>query len=679
MPTCANSPCFSVRTHAACSLFSCLILIMAAVSSGCDNGAGAVGASPTSAGSRVEPQISTSRFQESTTTASRAKAVPAARAAAFTQLKSHLIDSKAIARDDDSSSPSRLVVTYDAAGATEGLWAFGPGGLGVTLDRSTVTNSQQESFDAAFRSFLGKYPALFASSQEGLSQPRLSVHKLASGKVLHHLEYRQVVDGIPVFNGEVAASFVDGILVSVNGAIEEPSAMRLAKAQLPAGGRPRASGLQNEAEGKTEQLAEEPELLWDHGGQRFIHQFKSGAWVRHVAPEDGTILYESDGRKHGYWAEVERTYRVSMLSDTDIWPYAGQDTDVPWWGAAYINPPSATFYHHSDYGYNYFAAPTYGYIYTGPADHLVTGSGTRTQPQRWGDFTESYSPTGGRTQAFASQHTVRWVQHAAQVIAQMPMASYITDWSPVAVVVGIPGEVSSAMPSCTGSGSWQISDAGDCIEIAPIMGPPDRPDVPGYGIIFHEYGHVADYRIKGFRPATCEIGALSEQIAHMVAASIFMWTWGIGTEFTDYDGHSEPAYNDPNVKHSIHGLTAGGNKVHGPNFWQSRCYVADCSAGGYYGGFGLTQAFWESAHGVNCGSGSCLSTNDGSTWGAAISALAYAMYNTGLNEGFQSFAANLLTYYYYYCGETIWGNRWWIFNHHRLVGPDYGYFQCNTD
>ena len=617
------------------------------------------------------------------------QSVPASRVDALGKLKLNLEQANAI-RKESGTGPSTFTSHFDKTGATDGVWAFGIGGLGASVKVRSGKGATAGDFDSILRVFLAQNQSLFAAS-DGLVGPTLSEYSLPGDKVMHYVEYHQIVDGVPVLDGEVSASFIDGVLVSINGAIEDPQLVRAAKAKLSP---ERTSAA--EAEAKLEDvdvLLEAPRLMWDHDGQQLIHHLRiakkdgSDARTRLVSAATGALVRELDGRKNASWTEASRTYRVFSPQSGDTHPYAMNDTNESWISVAYVNPPNQTLYQHGDFGNNSYAAHTYGYVYTGPANpSRVDDPAYRTQPWYSGDFTSPYDPNGGRSQDFSSQHDTFWAENAAQVTASTAFRNYISDWAPVAIITGVPN---GATTYINGDGGWGINDVHSVIQMD--GGTQSEwgtyPNVASLGTIFHEYGHIVDYRIKGDRGSNCnETASLAEEIAAMFAMSVFMYDWGITSGFTGYYGHTEPGWGwDPTTLGSLQGLgqpNADLALVHLDNNAQLSCYDTRtspaCGIAMYNWGVSLLQAYWEAAHAVNCGGGICGYLNDGSSYIDARNALAYAIKNTGLSQGYIPFVANFLCYYYYVIGSPVWDNRWWIFNHHRLIGPNYGYSPCHA-
>jgi hypothetical protein len=155
-----------------------------------------------------------------------------------------------------------------------------------------------------------------------------------------------------------------------------------------------------------------------------------------------------------------------------------------------------------------------------------------------------------------------------------------------------------------------------------------------------------------------------------------------GTLWTDYDVAPGGGGSSANL-----GWVAGGVgpvPVH-TNTSDVKCWAkpgVTCVQDGsseYTYAWPLLQAYWESVHGRNCNVApgqACGVFNDGAGADEARWAFFYAMKNSNLSAGYWTFVANFLTYYYYSVGLTQWSNRWWVFNHHRLVGTQYAGVSC---
>jgi hypothetical protein len=629
-------------------------------------------------------------------------APPAARVAAVHSLKRRLGAS-------DVGSPGGMAPEftplYDPTGAVSGLWSYREGGLGVTVVAKEGAAPTREELDAAFRAFVSTNADLYDLSAGDASQmgwlvgPELAQYVSPAGKRVQKLQYRQVVDGVGLVGEGVTAVFTDGALVSVNGTLENPEVVRTAR-------RPRltvdlaedAAAAHNRNRGFSGYSVAGTELLWDRSRGKFVYKVHAApvrpfAGVTQTVDGDtGAILHESSDLvgavgPNTSLPEVSKQYLVDQPYGTDGHPFFFHDVTQNWVGLGDTVGGISVAYH-ADKGNGGFTHPTFGYYWTGGTGYNpspgVNDSANKTYYTDAFNFNTAYSP--GATSLFASHHTVRWVQHAAQVAARTTFKSLYSTGKAnqvLSVVVGIPGGSSYTYQDC----SNKFGLSGDCVAIAPSTQPfVGRGDVTALGPMFHEYGHVASERMHngdGRGNHGCEQQSLEETTAEMYSMFTFMWTYGINTTLTDYNAHG--TVPNPAATGFIHGfgVAAQNPTVHMDNNVNLQCYdtrnnACNTAPAPYNFGMALVQGYWESAHGVNCGSGgACVTLNDGSTNDHAGNALAYAMWATPLDQNFVTFVANFLQYYWDHVGQTAWNNRWWIFNHHRLVGPNYGYSPCH--
>lgn len=607
-----------------------------------------------------------------------------------------------------------FLTSFDDAGRLEGVWALRGGGLSPSL---SVTEPRTAAhLDKMFRSFVRQNAALYdlqgsaaetGSEMDWLRTGELVQYTSPEGKIVRHLHYDQTVQGIPIKGGEIIASFVGADLISVNGALENPAGVEKFTPTAIPDARARAIAVDQDrsAYGGTS-TATKTSLLWDRNRGIPVYRVSTLPSSETVAmrpsrylidAQSGSVLDRQDDSLGAAGpstslAEVSRNYKLYQPIWTDQYPFIRHEATHSWVGLKEIIS-GTTYYYHSDKGNGGATHPTFGYIYTGPGPNPVISPSNKSCLGVFGDFTSAY--TVGNTSPFASQHTVRWAQYAAQMAAATTFKSLykaaVTNQT-MSVVVGTPGGSSFAYGDCTG---WGLSGT-DCIEIAPLAQPwVGASDVSALGVIYHEYGHIADGRMTypDYRNNNhgCEPMSLEETIAGIFSTTVFLWQYGITATFTDYDGHGDPSLA-PGVQGFFHGLGHGGAQnpwVHfnnpmppalpGVNPGDIVCYDTrknSCAPNQYNYGMGLVQAYWEAAHGTNCGAG-CVTLSDGSSQAHARNALAYAMSTTTAASDFVTFSANFLTYYWTSVGDPPYTNRWWIFNHHRLVGPNYGYSPCH--
>jgi len=181
---------------------------------------------------------------------------------------------------------------------------------------------------------------------------------------------------------------------------------------------------------------------------------------------------------------------------------------------------------------------------------------------------------------------------------------------------------------------------------------------------------------------TCEGGtseegrSVGESVAAIHSIAMFASIFGLNTGFTDYDNGSLWELDN-----------AGTSSTHKDNNDRLDCYNPNASFGTSPGDFAtydygssVRQAFWESVHGINCfvsAGQPCVTINSGSNKVLDAKKAVYdAMQTTGLSGTQRVLVANLLSYYYYFVSQAAWNDRWWIFNHHNLVGPNPSYSPC---
>jgi hypothetical protein len=206
--------------------------------------------------------------------------------------------------------------------------------------------------------------------------------------------------------------------------------------------------------------------------------------------------------------------------------------------------------------------------------------------------------------------------------------------------------------------------------------------------IFHEVGHGIDLKYNSgyFRyssitgscdPNTSdEASSLNETVASLYAIMMMFHEFGASTSFTQ------------SSITSLSHLTASGSLDAHTNDSNLKCHAdpsIDCgdnAIGIYNYGHGLLQAYFEINHGLNCDgpiNEPCYVMPDTVRTDEARWALFYAMKNTPITGTYREFVSNLLDYYYYDVGQDPWNDRWWVLNHHGLVGPDYSYTPCSED
>lgn len=114
----------------------------------------------------------------------------------------------------------------------------------------------------------------------------------------------------------------------------------------------------------------------------------------------------------------------------------------------------------------------------------------------------------------------------------------------------------------------------------------------------------------------------------------------------------------------------------------SLCNDNDVPATKYEYGRALIQAYWEIAHGLNChgpDTDPCYVMNGFPGSDQARWAYFYAMKESPRDATYREFVADILQYFNDDVGYYEYNDRWWVFNHHGLIGPDYSYTPCSFD
>lgn len=307
------------------------------------------------------------------------------------------------------------------------------------------------------------------------------------------------------------------------------------------------------------------------------------------------------------------------------------------------------------------------------------------------------------TDAFQVQHLSYWLQRAVRA------ADVNFNWWPpsnaaykTASVVGIANVSDAVMGSLAGwagtNGCWNQAtwdnrgDVGQnprvtCIRFRGSLNfAPGKKGTP-LGVIFHEVGHAIDYKYGGGNgranaiSGACNVNtaeeswSLGETIPSLYSMMMMFHEFGTATGFTDEDGDGSA--------NGLASLSSLGTPAHQGDS-SLRCHAAtgdDCAQVYSYGA-ALVQAYWEIALGLSCDGpeeDACYVMPDTARADQARWALFYAMKVSSRNSTFKAFTADILGYYYNAIGYDEWASRWWVFNHHGLVGPDYGYSPCHSD
>jgi hypothetical protein len=591
------------------------------------------------------------------------------------------------------SAPPSVSVRVDKAARVAGVTVFSPKGLGlIGQPRKLSVNAAL----ASLRKFVQDNPSLYDLQGGTIAErPELdwltvrdfSENELKGGHLVQRLRLAQSIHGLPVMESDMNVMFHDGVLISVNGPLFNPAAAAAWSRKTVAKDAAIAAALKrDESLLKAGVARQDAELLWDAERSRAVYLIRNRttapdhklAGVVHIVDAETAVELETRQELHAdspdfSQPEVLRDYLVFQPLPTDPRPLLANPANLQTRGWLGLQESGSVFWPW-DKGNAGFTHPTAVYSFA---------SGTTATPLAFGGsfrFTPSEAP--GDNGAFAVQHTALWSMHAAQVAGYQFKGYYNAAVAndPLRVVVGWKGSPAGSSRywrkgTCPFSGFSE-----DCVGINGAVQPVEGTNFSGIGVILHEYGHSVSNRMlwPNHRLAsTCESGSVEENSAAMFAMTAIMWQYGITANFTDYDGH--PSIFTGAAQGALDELGHPTARVHLNNNAQIACYnappqpCAGTSTSLYTFGEPMIQAFWEAAHSVNCGSGTCVGLGDGSIHWDSGAALAYAMFATPAGNDFVQFTANFLAYYYYNVGFTAWNNRWWIFNHHRLVGPNYGY------
>lgn len=321
---------------------------------------------------------------------------------------------------------------------------------------------------------------------------------------------------------------------------------------------------------------------------------------------------------------------------------------------------------------------------------------------------------------FYSQHASYWGQRAMATadtnFAWWPPSNPSYKYQRVTIVTDVTGQGQFNSDGCWSYNVWRSmdGDSGQNPKVGCVRAPIESnyPNATKIDTIFHEFGHAIDWKYQGGNmrvdiphPPPCdpntseEAESLGETIAALYSMMMMLQEFSGSFAFTDYDaingtlnGLGQNAFeafvhtdDDDVVCHAPHnpgGGPAPWKTWHpgpSPNPWDQMCDDPTWSPGKYRYGVPLLQAYWESAHGRDCDGNpgdACQIFTDIATPIHAKWALFYAMKVTPQAGTYRDFVANFLSYYFYDVHQDSWNNRWWVFNHHRLVGPPPLYSPC---
>ncbi len=586
----------------------------------------------------------------------------------------------------DGEQRSVVHATYDTNGYVTGLWAFSHEGL----MRTSKDEKAEETFwrflseNAPIFDFRDRSPETIAASS-GLHLSHSEETSDPTGKIVTTLEYRQQHHSLDIIDGTVTAIFWDDRLTSVVGPIispddpigdktvmldEQGAAERARNEASKRAGRemgvlPRSFGLELSSGRIVYVFRAMPISAASTAELSFGH-----VYTVKIDGETGNVVDWSSDQRH--FNSVETSYKVYKPQPTAATPDVQDVATV----TGYAALDQGWLYPWQDELADRSPVPTYDTGVRWPG----YGLGFEVRGYLDGGFVQSPG-----TSAFAQQHASYWAQRAARVadinFYWWPPANASNKYRKVTVVSPCGGGGAAAFNpvNCWDNALWRKSDETACI-CAQAMNGFGYPDQSAARIhyIFHEYGHAVDWKYGWNSRTGAEGQSLSEAVAMLYAMMMFVHEFGTSTNFTQYN--AAPINGQPSL-HWFMG-DAVGTYVHRENNQNLLCYkhpslpLSDDTKYAYAGP--LAQAVWESIHGLNCGSTPCFVMNDGAGADQARWALFYAIKNSGSSGTYPQFVHNFLTYYYYSVGYNQWNNRWWVFNHHRLVGPNYGYSPCHS-
>lgn len=606
--------------------------------------------------------------------------------------------------------PGVVEAAYGPEGNVIGLWAYREGGLGATVSG--------QDYDATVRRFISENEGIWhlsgnAAHADGLPirLVNLKVTPSPRGRMVATLEYRQFRGDFDVLDGTVTAVFWDGVLASVSGPLAAPNLQLYPSSQLDVEISP-ADAAQAVAERFAESRAGGVDVELTSVGilHRYGIVYRGMAYpdalssdVR-LAEENSPLAVTVDARTGEviqmesvaqHYASQSASYKVYKPANNRATPDHQDQATV----TGHVSVNGTEVYPWVDVLASRSPVPTYHENYNWSGD---MGFPWHSNSSGY-DFVSSPG-----TNSFETQHSSYWVQkaiHTANInFTWWPPSDSSYKYSKVSVVSSCSSSARyepNGWPTAT---MWRASDGN--ANQTPRVGVICAGDTSGaYGdgtaarinMLFHEAGHAVDSKyLTGHTryenavtgacdPGTSEEGkSLAENIASCYAQLMFAQEWGIATTFTDYDASSIGGV--PNLSYVSHANSDSALTVHMGDA-TVLCYAdpgADPCDGAnanykYHYGYPLIQAYWETIHGRNCDPGGpCTVFNDGAGVDESRWAFFYAMEHTSQSDTYLNFVADLLNYYYYDVGSTPWGNRWWVFNHHRLIGPNYGYSPCHS-
>lgn len=307
------------------------------------------------------------------------------------------------------------------------------------------------------------------------------------------------------------------------------------------------------------------------------------------------------------------------------------------------------------------------------------------------------------TNFFRYQQMSYWGQRAVRAgdinFEWWPPSNSSYKYAPVVLVANAPNTGALGLAGNNGCWNWDTWDGrGDvgqspkatCIRIRADAYYAGSESAPRLATIFHEVGHAIDYKYGAGAGRSSSFGSvcdpntndeslsLSETIPALYSIMMMNHEFSSSYAFLDEDGDGS-ANGLKGVSGSPAPTHRGDNSLicHAPT-------GADCAPPNLYTyGEALQQAYWEATEGLNCDgpeADACYVLPGSANRDYARWALFYAMKTSSRNSSFRAFVADFLDYYYYNApGYSDWNDRWWIFNHHDLVGPSYSYTPCSSD
>jgi hypothetical protein len=580
--------------------------------------------------------------------------------------------------DKSNTNQQTVLEAPMARGRLLGLYLFGKDGL--------KTVPRPERADSNFREFVLENADLFgieehASSPKGLfwvTKIDDTTTLQPNGAKLQTLTYRQSIGSIPIADGDFKVAIWNDKFASVSGTIYNPT--RGLAALTPRISADQATAIAQtakETSGMSTGAASSELEIWA-GTRRLVYRVRQSSDPSAqpatrasvlVDAESGEIFHVDKDRADIVFP-VSAPFTVYQPSPFDFFPSTPVQVNLT--GNGIYDMSRARYY-----AYQLLASdrsPVIGYTQVGGLCSRFFFPYSQA----------SFTYTGSNEPKVRAQHINYWTELAVNTsninFQWWPPPSSTRYW-PVTVV-------SDSVETGYGGIKWYgcdcVANSTPCIVIANSGLTTFPKNAPYLSVMFHEVGHAIDWKYTGgvtrhFNDTgTCVPGSeeglsLAEGIAGLYSIMMhfqeFPAAW-----FTTY-GTTPNSTGDPSIYAGVENYP-----VH-LDSGSIECYrqpgVA-CGLHCYQYSHPLVQAYFEVARGVNCGSNPCYVMNDSVGLDQARWALFYAMSQTGLGQGYQEFVYKLLEYYYYDVGYTQWNNRWWVFNHHSLIGPKYGYSPCHA-